>query len=107
MKLSIETKVASVVAAGFLAVTVGGVARVSGEAAARAPDNYGITNNPGVNTYLIQQEHDSSPLNGMRLGTGPVKLSLGKNVDGPAGSPALRHFRTELTVADASADFHF
>ena len=89
MKLSIETKVASVVAAGFLAVTVGGLARASGEAAAPAPGNYGLTNDPSPNTYLIQQERDSSPFNGARSETGPVKLSIEKNVDGSAGASEL------------------
>jgi hypothetical protein len=75
MKLSIEAKVASVVAAGFLAVTVGVVAQVNGAATIGQPDNYRLTSNPGVNRYLIRQEYDSSIVNRTRSGTGRVELS--------------------------------
>jgi hypothetical protein len=59
MKLSIEAKVASTVAAGFLAVTVGVVAQANGAAAAGASDGYGLMNIPAVNTHIVQQKYDS------------------------------------------------
>jgi hypothetical protein len=80
MKLSIETKVASVVAAGFLAVTVGVVAQANGPGAA---DNYGLTSRPDINTYMIQKRLDSSPLKHTRSETGAINLSLRRNVDAP------------------------
>lgn len=79
MKLSIETKVASVVAAGFLAVTVGVVAQENGAAAAGGNGNHRLTNN------MIQQGYDRSLLNHTGSGTRALKLSLGKNVDGAPG----------------------
>jgi hypothetical protein len=89
MKLSIEAKVASVVAAAFLAVTVGVVAQANGAAESGGADNYGVTSNPGVNTYRVQQEYDSSVLDRTRSRTDVVRLSLGKNVDGAHGASDL------------------
>lgn len=88
MKLSIETKVASVVAAGFLAVTVGVVAQANAPATAGGADNYGLTSNPSVNRYMTQQEYDSSTVDRTRPGSSPVKLSLASNV-GDATDPMI------------------
>jgi hypothetical protein len=85
MKLSIETKVASVVAAGFLAVTIGVVTQANGAARTGEPDKHRLTNNPNVNAYMIQQRYDASLLNRTGSRTSPFKLSLGKNVDGARG----------------------
>jgi hypothetical protein len=55
-KLSIETKVAAAVAAGFVALTVGAIAQGN----SGGPNGYGPTNNPGVNPHMSQQGYSSS-----------------------------------------------
>jgi hypothetical protein len=65
MKLSVETKVAASVAAGFVALMVGVIAQGnSGHQSARA-NGYGPTNNTKVNTYMSQQGYN-------RLTPGPA-----------------------------------
>jgi len=59
MKLTVETKVAAAVAAGFIALTLGAVAQGNWGGQTGEP-SYGPTNNPRVNTYISQQAYDSS-----------------------------------------------
>ena len=59
MKLSVETKVAAAVAAGFIALTAGAIEGYSGGQTG-GPNSYGPTNNPGVNTHMNQQGYNSS-----------------------------------------------
>jgi hypothetical protein len=60
MKLSVETKVAAAVAAGFIALTLGAVATGNWGGQTSEPNGYGPTHNPRVNTYISQQGYDSS-----------------------------------------------
>ena len=60
MKLSIETKVAAAVVAGFIALTAGTIALGRSGDQAGGPNDYGLTNNPGVNTNLGQMELNSA-----------------------------------------------
>ena len=60
MKLTVETKVAAAVAAGFIALTLGAVAQGNWGSQTGEPNGYGPTNNPRVNTYISQQAYDSS-----------------------------------------------
>jgi hypothetical protein len=58
MKLSVEAKVAAAVAASFVALTVGTIAKGTSDNQAREPNGYGPTNNPRVNTNAIEQADD-------------------------------------------------
>jgi hypothetical protein len=60
MKLSVETKVAGAVAAGFVALTAGAIAQGHSGGHTGGPNGYGPTNNPGVNTHMSQQGYNSS-----------------------------------------------
>jgi len=60
MKLSVEAKVAAVVAAGFIALTVGVIAQGRSEGQTSGPNNYGATNNLGVDIHISQQGYNSS-----------------------------------------------
>jgi|GEM_PF-2960118 len=81
MKLSIETKVASVVAAGFLAVTIGVVAQADGVSGIGESDNGRLMKDSSASSYTMQHEYDGSFLS-PGSGTNRVEFSLGKNVDG-------------------------
>jgi hypothetical protein len=59
MKLSVETKVAAAVAAGFAALTFGAIAQEKSGNQTGEPNGYGPTNNPGVNTRITQQAYNS------------------------------------------------
>ena len=73
MKLSIEAKVAGLVAAGFVAVTVGVVAQGNNAVQADQASRYSRTNNPGGgNTYMTQQGYERSLFDR----TGPEEDSL-------------------------------
>jgi hypothetical protein len=60
MKLSIEAKVAAAVAAGFIALTAGTIALGRGGGQAGGPNDYGLMNNPGVNTNMSPQGLNSA-----------------------------------------------
>src|SRR5436309_13300861 len=60
MKLSIETKVGMAVASMFTALTVGVMGRGQSGGQTGGPNNYGPTNNPGVNTHMSDQGYNSS-----------------------------------------------
>lgn len=60
MKASVEMKVAAAVAAGFVVLTVGAIAQAKSGSEAAGRNDYGSTNNPGVNSYMSQQRHTSS-----------------------------------------------
>jgi hypothetical protein len=60
MKLSVEAKVAAAIAAGLIALTAGVIAQGRSEGQTGGPNNYGPTNNPGVNTHMSQQGYNSS-----------------------------------------------
>jgi hypothetical protein len=60
MKLSVETKVAASVAAGFIALTVGVIAQGDSGDQSAGPNGYGPTNNPKVSKYLSQDGYGSS-----------------------------------------------
>ena len=60
MKLSVETKVAAAITAGFIALTAIAIAQGNSESQAGGPNGYGLTNNPRVNTHIRQQESDST-----------------------------------------------
>jgi hypothetical protein len=60
MKLSIETKVAAAVAAAFIGLTVGAIGQGGSSEETGGPNNYGPTNNAGVNTQMSQQGYNSS-----------------------------------------------
>jgi hypothetical protein len=60
MKLSVETKVASAIAAGFMALIVGAIAQGRSGGQTGGPNGYGPTDNPGVNTHMSQQAYNSS-----------------------------------------------
>jgi hypothetical protein len=60
MKLSVETKVAASVAAGFVALTFGVIAQGNSEDQSAGPNGYGPTNNPAVETYLRPHGYDGS-----------------------------------------------
>jgi hypothetical protein len=59
MKLSVETKVAASVAAGFVALTVGMIAQGNSGDQSAGAKGYGPTNNTKVNTYMSQQGYNS------------------------------------------------
>jgi hypothetical protein len=56
MKLSIESKVAAAVAAGFIALTLGAIAQGNGGDQTGEPHGYGLADSPRINTYTSQQE---------------------------------------------------
>jgi hypothetical protein len=58
MKLSVETKVAAAVAAAFLALTMGAIARGNGAGQTDGYDGYGSVNNPKVNTHMNEQGYN-------------------------------------------------
>jgi hypothetical protein len=61
MKLSVEAKMAAAVAAGFIALTAGAIGQgSSGDQTGGPNNNYGPTNNPGVNTHMSQPAYNSS-----------------------------------------------
>ena len=60
MKLSVETKVGAAIAAGFIALTLGAVARGNWEGQPGDLNSYRSTNNPKVNTYKSQQRYQGS-----------------------------------------------
>jgi len=60
MKLSVETKVAAAVAAGYVALTAGTIALGRSGDQAGGPNDYGLMNNPGVNTNMSQQGLNSA-----------------------------------------------
>ncbi len=60
MKLSIETKVGMAVASIFTALAVGVIGQGQSGGQTGGPNNYGPTNNPGVNSQMSQQGYDSS-----------------------------------------------
>jgi hypothetical protein len=60
MKLSVETKVAAAVAAGFIALTAGTIALGRSGDQAGGPNDYGLTNSPGVNANMSQQGLNSA-----------------------------------------------
>jgi hypothetical protein len=60
MKLSVEAKVAAAVAAGFLAVTVGGLVALDGGVVEPAgPNDFAAKSEPGVHKYFHRQEYDA------------------------------------------------
>ena len=60
MKLSIETKVAAAVAAGFIALTAGAIGQAGGGDQTGRLNNDDPTNNPGANTHMSQPAYNSS-----------------------------------------------
>ncbi|MGC1321532.1 MAG: hypothetical protein WA849_05075 [Candidatus Udaeobacter sp.] len=60
MKLSVETKVATAVAAGFIALTAGAIVQGSSGDQTGGPNNYNPANNPGLNTHMSQAADNSS-----------------------------------------------
>ena len=60
MKLSIEAKVAAAVAAGFIALTAAAIGQAGSAAQSGGPNNYGPTDNRGVNTHTSEQVYYSS-----------------------------------------------
>jgi hypothetical protein len=60
MKLSVETKVATAITAGFIALTAIAIGQGNGAGQTGGPDGYGPPNNPRVNTYISQEAYDSS-----------------------------------------------
>jgi len=54
MKLSIESKVAIVVTAGFVALTIGAMAQGRSGGATGGPNGYGPMNNPGLSHMSAQ-----------------------------------------------------
>jgi hypothetical protein len=60
MKASVEMKVAAAVAVGFVALTVGAIAQGYSEGQTGGRNDYGPTNNPGLNSYMSQQGPTSS-----------------------------------------------
>jgi len=59
MKLSVEMKVAGAIAAGFVTLTAIGIGQGSSEGQTGVTDRYGPSNNPRINTHIIQQESDN------------------------------------------------
>ena len=60
MKLSIETKVAAAVAAGFIALIAGAIGQAGSGGQTGRPNNYDPTNKSGVNTHMSQPAYNSS-----------------------------------------------
>jgi len=55
MRLSVEAKVAAAVAAAFMVLTPGAMAQGRSKGHTSSSNNYGPTNNPGVNTHMSQE----------------------------------------------------
>jgi len=60
MKLSVETKVATAVTAGFITLTAIAIGQGNKEGQTGVPDGYGPRNNPRVNTQIREQEYNSA-----------------------------------------------
>jgi hypothetical protein len=60
MKASVEMKVAAAVAASFVALAVGAIAEGYSGGQTGGLNDYGPTDNPGVNSYVSQQGPTSS-----------------------------------------------
>lgn len=60
MKLSVEAKVATSVAAGFVALSVGVIARGNSAEQSADSNGYGLTNNPEVSKHMSQHGYGSS-----------------------------------------------
>ncbi len=60
MELSVETKVAAAIAAGFMGLTAIAITQGNSEAQTSEPNGYGPTNNPRVSAYISQQGYDSA-----------------------------------------------
>jgi len=60
MKLSVEVKVAAVVAAAFMALPVGAMAQGRSKGNTGGANHYSPTNNAGVNTHMSQQGDNRS-----------------------------------------------
>jgi hypothetical protein len=62
MKLSVETEVAAIIGAGFLALTALTIAQGNNEGGRGLPNNnrYGPRNNPRVNTQITEQGYNSA-----------------------------------------------
>ena len=58
MKLSVETKVAAAIAAAFVGLTMGAIARGDGAGQTDGSDAYGPVNNPKVNTHMTEQGYN-------------------------------------------------
>ena len=59
MKLSVETKVAAAIAAGFIALTAGVIAQ--SQSSGQPPNEYAPSTNPSVNTHMGQRGYNNSP----------------------------------------------
>ena len=62
MKLFVETKLAAAVAAGFLALTAGAMAQGRHKGQTGGRNDFGPTNNSGVQMHMSQQESSKSSL---------------------------------------------
>jgi len=60
MKLSVETKVATAVTAGFITLTAIAIGQGNREGKTSGLDGYSPPNNPKVNTYISKEAYDSS-----------------------------------------------
>ena len=60
MKISVEMKVAAAVGAVLMALTLGAIAQGRSGSQTGSPNSYEPTNDPGVNTYMSRQGHNSS-----------------------------------------------
>ncbi|MFL6546776.1 MAG: hypothetical protein DMF07_10915 [Verrucomicrobia bacterium] len=60
MKLSVETKVAAGIGAGFIALTAIAIAQGNSVGETGGPNGYGPRNNPEFNTYMSQRKYNSS-----------------------------------------------
>jgi hypothetical protein len=58
MKLSVEAKVAAAIAAAFVGLTMGAIARGDGAGQTDGSDRYGPVNNPEVNTHMNEQGYN-------------------------------------------------
>jgi hypothetical protein len=58
MKLSVEAKVAAAIAAAFLGLTMGAIARGNGAGQTDGSDGYGRVNNPEVHTHINEQGYN-------------------------------------------------
>ena len=58
MKLSVEAKVAAAIAAAFLGLTMGVIARGDGAGQTDGSDRYGPVNNPKINTHMNEQGYN-------------------------------------------------
>jgi hypothetical protein len=60
MKVSVETKVAAAIGAGFIALTAIAIAQGNSGGETGGRDGYSPRNNPEFNTYMGQQGYNSS-----------------------------------------------